>query len=69
MVLGAGHLHVSAFAFGVENFKRSQAEVDALMALAEEKLLHLAEVCCCGSQDAHSLSAFVALPPLAHLRP
>ena len=39
-----GISHVSAFAFGVENFKRSQAEVETLMALAEEKLRFLAQV-------------------------
>lgn len=32
---------VSAYAFSIENFKRPPEEVDALMALAEEKLLEL----------------------------
>ena len=30
---------VSAYAFSIENFKRSPGEVEALMDLAEEKLL------------------------------
>jgi ditrans,polycis-polyprenyl diphosphate synthase len=32
---------VSAYAFSIENFKRSPEEVDALMDLAEEKLLEI----------------------------
>lgn len=32
---------VTVFAFSIENFKRSEAEVDALMELAETKLLEL----------------------------
>lgn len=32
---------VSAYAFSIENFKRSPEEVTALMDLAEEKLLEL----------------------------
>ncbi|OBZ69140.1 Dehydrodolichyl diphosphate syntase complex subunit SPAC4D7.04c [Grifola frondosa] len=32
---------VSAYAFAIENFKRSPEEVEALMALAEEKLLEI----------------------------
>jgi len=34
---------VSAYAFSIENFKRPPDEVDALMTLAEEKLLELCE--------------------------
>ncbi|TFK33857.1 Decaprenyl diphosphate synthase-like protein [Crucibulum laeve] len=34
---------VSAYAFSIENFKRSPEEVDALMGLAEEKLLELCQ--------------------------
>ncbi|KAF5378350.1 hypothetical protein D9615_008762 [Tricholomella constricta] len=34
---------VSAFAFSIENFKRCEEEVDALMGLAEEKLVELCE--------------------------
>ena len=34
---------VSAYAFSIENFKRSPAEVDALMDLAESKLLELCQ--------------------------
>ncbi|EDR06524.1 uncharacterized protein LACBIDRAFT_236401 [Laccaria bicolor S238N-H82] len=34
---------VSAYAFSIENFKRSEDEVEALMKLAEEKLLELCE--------------------------
>ncbi|KAG5652311.1 hypothetical protein H0H81_005461 [Sphagnurus paluster] len=34
---------VSAYAFSIENFKRSPEEVDALMGLAEEKLVELCE--------------------------
>ncbi|PPQ82810.1 hypothetical protein CVT25_009188 [Psilocybe cyanescens] len=37
---------VSAYAFSIENFKRSEEEVSSLMALAEEKLLEL-----CGHGD------------------
>jgi undecaprenyl diphosphate synthase len=32
---------VSAYAFAIDNFKRSEEEVAALMALAEEKLTEL----------------------------
>lgn len=32
---------VTVFAFSIENFKRSEGEVDALMELAETKLLEL----------------------------
>ena len=32
---------VSAYAFAIDNFKRSPEEVDGLMALAEEKLLEI----------------------------
>ena len=34
---------VSAYAFSIENFKRSPGEVEALMNLAEEKLLEFCE--------------------------
>ncbi|PSR71378.1 hypothetical protein PHLCEN_2v12754 [Hermanssonia centrifuga] len=34
---------VSAYAFAIENFKRSPEEVDALMTLAEEKLVEIAQ--------------------------
>jgi ditrans,polycis-polyprenyl diphosphate synthase len=34
---------VSVYAFSIENFKRAPDEVDALMVLAEEKLLALAQ--------------------------
>lgn len=34
---------VSVYAFSIENFKRSEAEVEGLMALAEEKLNLFAE--------------------------
>jgi len=37
---------VSAYAFSIENFKRSQEEVDALMDLAETKLLELCQHGC-----------------------
>ena len=37
---------VSAYAFSIENFKRSPEEVDALMDLAEEKLLEFCEQGC-----------------------
>ncbi|CAA7267203.1 unnamed protein product [Cyclocybe aegerita] len=37
---------VSAYAFSIENFKRSEEEVNALMAMAEEKLVEL-----CGHGD------------------
>jgi undecaprenyl diphosphate synthase len=37
---------VTVFAFAIENFKRSEAEVDALMELAETKLLELANHGC-----------------------
>lgn len=46
---------VSVYAFAIENFKRTPDEVDALMALAETKLL---EICQHGSVSlrAHSPS-------------
>jgi ditrans,polycis-polyprenyl diphosphate synthase len=34
---------VTVYAFAIDNFKRSPAEVDALMNLAEQKLLELCE--------------------------
>jgi ditrans,polycis-polyprenyl diphosphate synthase len=34
---------VTAYAFAIDNFKRSPEEVDALMALAEEKLLEICQ--------------------------
>lgn len=34
---------VSVFAFSIENFKRSQDEVDGLMALAKEKLIEMSQ--------------------------
>jgi ditrans,polycis-polyprenyl diphosphate synthase len=34
---------VSVYAFAIENFKRSLEEVDALMALAEEKLTEISK--------------------------
>lgn len=34
---------VSAYAFAIDNFKRSPSEVDALMKLAEEKLFELSQ--------------------------
>lgn len=34
---------VTAYAFSIENFKRSPEEVDALMGLAEEKLLEICQ--------------------------
>lgn len=34
---------VTAYAFAIENFKRSPEEVDALMKLAEEKLVEMAQ--------------------------
>lgn len=37
--LELGILHVSAFAFSIENFKRSKEEVDGLMNLARKKLM------------------------------
>jgi len=37
---------VSAYAFSIENFKRSQDEVKTLMSLAEEKLLELCQHGC-----------------------
>ena len=37
---------VSAYAFAIENFKRSPEEVDALMKLAEEKLIEMAQQGC-----------------------
>lgn len=37
---------VSAYAFAIENFKRTPEEVDALMSLAEEKLLEICQHGC-----------------------
>ena len=37
---------VSAYAFSIENFKRSPEEVDALMKLAKEKIDELCEKGC-----------------------
>ena len=37
---------VSAYAFAIDNFKRPKDEVDALMSLAEEKLLELCQHGC-----------------------
>ena len=37
---------VTVYAFSIENFKRSKAEVDGLMALAKEKFLKLLEKRC-----------------------
>lgn len=37
---------VSAYTFSIENFKRSQEEVNTLMGLAEEKLLELCDYGC-----------------------
>ena len=34
---------VTVYAFAIENFKRSKEEVDALMKLAEEKLLEMSQ--------------------------
>lgn len=34
---------VTVYAFAIENFKRSPEEVDALMTLAEEKLVEIAQ--------------------------
>ena len=34
---------VSVYAFAIENFKRSPEEVDALMELAEDKLVEIAQ--------------------------
>ena len=34
---------VTVYAFSIENFKRSPEEVDALMKLAEEKLVEMAQ--------------------------
>ena len=39
-----GVSHISAFAFGVENFKRTAEEIETIMQLAEEKLRALAQV-------------------------
>ena len=38
-----GISHVTVFAFGADNFKRSKDEVAELMRLAEEKLWQLLE--------------------------
>lgn len=37
---------VSVYAFAIENFKRTPDEVDALMALAETKLLEICQHGC-----------------------
>ena len=39
--LRLGVKSVTTFAFSIENFKRSEDEVDALMELAEAKLIEL----------------------------
>lgn len=41
--LRLGVKSVTVFAFSIENFKRSEEEVNALMELAETKLLELSE--------------------------
>ena len=51
---------VSAYAFSIENFKRSPAEVDALMDLAESKLLEL-------SQQGYVPMRLRALHPIIYL--
>ena len=43
MLLRLGVKCVTVFAFSIENFKRSEDEVNALMDLAEVKLLELTE--------------------------
>ena len=44
MDLGVEAITVNAFS--IDNFRREKQEVDALMALAEEKLLDLLDVSC-----------------------
>ena len=43
---------VTVFAFSIENFKRSESEVDALMELAEAKLVELTEHGCVSGDPA-----------------
>ncbi|KAI0767900.1 Di-trans-poly-cis-decaprenylcistransferase [Irpex lacteus] len=43
MCMKLGVRCVSAYAFAIENFKRSEEEVNALMKLAEEKLVQMAQ--------------------------
>lgn len=45
---------VSVYAFAIENFKRSQEEVDALMTLAETKLTEI-------SQHGYAMSAYLTI--------
>lgn len=40
---------VSVYAFAIENFKRTPAEVEALMTLAEEKLAEMSQHGCVAS--------------------
>ena len=40
---------VSVYAFAIENFKRTPAEVEALMTLAEEKLAEMSQHGCVSS--------------------
>lgn len=47
---------VSAYVFSIENFKRSPEEVQALMDLAEEKLLEFAKQGCVIFHRGRSLS-------------
>ena len=46
---------VSAYVFSIENFKRSPEEVQALMDLAEEKLLEFAQQGCAVHYNSPSL--------------
>ena len=48
---------VSVYAFAIENFKRTPEEVDALMTLAETKLLEICQHGCVRVCRAHSLPA------------
>ena len=57
---------VSAYAFSIENFKRSPGEVEALMDLAEEKLLEFCEQGC--AWPLH-ISCTLPIPVQEHLRP
>lgn len=41
--LTLGITEVTVYAFSIENFKRSQEEVDQLMSLAKEKFIRLLE--------------------------